>query len=148
MQDAIRRLHDLDLNVKDAILRKQTYEEINDHVDTCNANFCALLEMNQTLPKEIKDSLAILDEMLNGSAPDETADCFEQRQTIEEYIFNFKATNELVVKIKAKYLKQKVEFETLVELGKKENDISGMINIRDSFLKQVEIIDGIIQEAD
>jgi hypothetical protein len=46
MQDAIRRLHDLDLLVKDAILRKETYAEINDHADTCNANFCALLEMN------------------------------------------------------------------------------------------------------
>jgi hypothetical protein len=50
MQDAIRRLHDLDLLVKDAILRKQTYEEINDLSDTCNANFCALLEMNSELP--------------------------------------------------------------------------------------------------
>ena len=79
MQDAIRRLHDLDLHVKDSILRKQTYEEINDLVDTCNANFCALLEMNQTLPKEITDSLATLAEMLNGTHPDETADYFDQR---------------------------------------------------------------------
>jgi hypothetical protein len=46
MQDAIRRLHDLDLLVKDAILRKETYAEINDQSDTCEANFCALLEMN------------------------------------------------------------------------------------------------------
>lgn len=30
MQDAIRRLHDLDLLVKDSLTRKQTYEEIND----------------------------------------------------------------------------------------------------------------------
>ena len=64
MQDAIRRLYDLDLLVKDAILRKDTYADINDLSDTCEANFCALLEMNSTLPKEIKDSLATLEEML------------------------------------------------------------------------------------
>ena len=79
MQDAIRRLHDLDLLVKDAILRKETYAEINDQSDTCEANFCALLDMNSTLPKEIKDSLATLEEMLNSSIPDTHADYFEQR---------------------------------------------------------------------
>ena len=30
MQDAIRRLHDLDQLVKDSLTRKQTYEEINE----------------------------------------------------------------------------------------------------------------------
>jgi len=62
--------------VKDAMTRKENWEEINDHIDTCEANFCALLQMYSTLPKEIKDSLATLNEMMNSAAPDETADYF------------------------------------------------------------------------
>lgn len=79
IQDAIKRLSDLDNEVKDAILRKESYEQINDHIDTCNANFCALIEMNNSLPKEIKDALAILQEMLNGTVPDSNADYYDQR---------------------------------------------------------------------
>tara|TARA_B110000285_G_C15137539_1_gene628170 strand:+ start:259 stop:369 length:111 start_codon:yes stop_codon:yes gene_type:complete len=36
--------------------------------------------MNSELPKEIKDSLATLEEMLNSAQPDESADYFDQRE--------------------------------------------------------------------
>lgn len=37
--------------------------------------------------------------------------------------------------IKKNYMKQKVEFETLVDQGKKETDTAGIVNIKNSFDK-------------
>ena len=89
--------------------------------------------MNSELPKEIKDSLATLEEMLNSAQPDESADYFDQREQIEEHINNFKQTNESIQVIKKNYMKQKVEFETLVDLGKKEMDTAGIVDLKNSF---------------
>lgn len=67
--------------------------------------------------------------------PDESADYFDQRQQIEEWIYAFKQTNENILKVKNKYVKQKVEFETLEQLATKETDTAGLLNLKDSFDK-------------
>ena len=43
-----------------------------------------------TLPDEIESMLVTLQEMYNGSVPDEGADYYDARQDIEEHIFNIK----------------------------------------------------------
>jgi hypothetical protein len=67
IEDAIDRLKDLEAIVHDAHQKKQTWAEINDQADTCKANFCALVEINSTLPKEIGDSLVICNTMMDGT---------------------------------------------------------------------------------
>jgi hypothetical protein len=65
--------------VRDSQARKEAYGVINELTDALNADLCALKEMFGTLPEEIEGMLKTLQEMYNGSVPDEGADYFELR---------------------------------------------------------------------
>jgi hypothetical protein len=59
--------------------RKGHYGTINELTDALNADLCALGDMCGNLPTEIDTMLRTLNEMLNGSVPDESADYFDMR---------------------------------------------------------------------
>ena len=58
------------------------------------------------LPGEIETMLRTLNEMYNGSIPDETADYFDLRQSIEEHIYSLKILRTNILDIGVKYEKK------------------------------------------
>lgn len=101
-----------------------------------------------TLPEEIEGMLKTLQEMYNGSVPDEGADYFELRQQIEEHIYSLKVVRTNIQQVGAKYSKQENEVQSLIEESKEPTDTVGLEKLKEAFEHQKTEIDKILEEAE
>jgi len=83
VDDAIARLKELDVVLKDSKSRKEALLAIRTHTDDLENNLSCIKEMVLSLPDEIEYMLKTLEEMKNGSTPDAKADYFEMKQQID-----------------------------------------------------------------
>ena len=66
--------------------------------------------LDQT-PKQIDSMLKALQEMKTGAEPDESADYWEERRTIDQHITALKKIKSKLEQLQKVYSKKKVDFE-------------------------------------
>lgn len=86
-------------------------------------NFKALLD---SVPAQIETMLQTLQEMKNGSEPDESADYWEERRKIDQNTSDLKACREKFDKFEKVYEKKKADIDGLVGASRRPVDLKGL----------------------
>lgn len=110
-QSEARRAH----NGKCAGLVAQLEEDLR--------NFKALLD---SCPEQIETMLQTLQEMKNGSEPDESADYWEEKRKIDQNTSDLKVLREKFDKFEKVYQKKKVEIAKLCETQNRAQDLKAL----------------------